>query len=119
MVLVDTSVWIDHLRRANGRLQALLETGDVVCHPFVIGEMACGSLRRRDTILGLLSALPQVHQASSDDVLAFIGGRRLHGLGIGLVDAHLLWCSVEHSHPLWTHDRRLRAVAARLAIDWA
>lgn len=116
MVLLDTSVWIDHLRHGDARVVALLEGGNVVCHPFVIGEMACGSLSRRSEILGLLSALPSANLASHDQILAFIARRRLHGEGIGLVDAHLLWAAVDGSLTLWTLDRRLRRTGERLGI---
>ena len=116
MVLLDTSVWIDHLRRGNSRVAALLEAGDVACHPLVIGELACGDLQRRREILGLLSALPQSAPATHEAILAFIEERRLHGRGIGLIDAHLLWAAIDGSHPLWTLDRSLRRTGERLGI---
>ena len=108
MVLLDTSVWIDHLHRGDDRAVALLEQGDVVCHPLVIGELACGSLIRRAEILGLLGALPQATQATHAEIVGFIDGHRLHGKGLGLIDMHLLWAAASQKHVLWTRDRRLR-----------
>ncbi len=116
MVLLDTSVWIDHLRRGDSRATALLEQGDVVCHPLVIGELACGSLVRRSEILGLLEALPQAPQAPHSEVLVFIDQHRLHGKGLGMIDVHLLWAALNQRHVLWTRDRRLRQMAQQLAI---
>lgn len=119
MILVDTSIWIDHLRRGDRHLALRLEAGEVVCHPFVIGELACGSLTRRHAILELLHALPRTRQAEHDEILAFIDDRRLHGSGIGLIDAHILWASVNEPHVLWTRDARLRRLAARLGVAFS
>lgn len=116
MVLVDTSVWIDHLRRGNSRLIGLLEAGDVVCHPWVIGELACGSLGRRGEVLRLLASLPQAEQATLDDLLSFLACYRVHGQGIGLIDAQLLWAATQGACRLWTTDKRLRRVAGRLGV---
>ena len=90
LVLVDTSVWINHLRHGDAVLASALEEGNVLTHPFVIGELACGTLRGRAEILRLLSELPQAPVASNAEVLAFIERRQLMGRGIGFVDAHLL-----------------------------
>ena len=117
MILVDTSIWIDHLRRGDRQLAARLEAGDVVCHPFVIGELACGSLSRRREILELLAALPRTGQATHEEILAFIDDRHLHGGGIGLIDAHLLYAAVAEGHVVWTRDARLRQSAARLGVE--
>ena len=119
MVLVDTSVWIEHLRRGNGQLASLLEAGDVVCHPLVIGELACGSLRERQTILDLLSALPQAEHAADNRILSFFETHRLFGQGIGLIDVHLVYGAITGSHRLWTHDRNLRRIVTRLAVAWS
>ena len=116
MVLVDTSIWIDHLRRGDRQLAMLQETGDVVCHPFVIGELACGSLARRHTVLELLYALPRTEQAGHDEILSFIEDRDRYGGGIGLINAHLLLAAVSESHGLWTRDARLRLNAVRLRV---
>lgn len=118
MILVDTSVWIDHFRSGDDRLVRHLNDGDVLTHPCVIGELALGRLARRDDVLGLLHNLPQATVASDDEVLAFIEGRGLFGLGIGYVDAHLLAATVLSSDArLWTRDKRLAAAAARCRVS--
>jgi len=117
MILVDTSIWIDHLRQGDRQLAVRLEAGDVVCHPFVIGELACGSLSRRHEILELLAALPRTGQATHEEILAFIDKQRLHGGGIGLIDAYLLYTAVAEGHVVWTRDSRLRRIAARLGVE--
>jgi len=121
VVLIDTSVWIDHLSRGDSRAATLLEQGDVACHPLVIGELACGSLVRRTEILSLLEALPQAPQATHSEILGFIDQHRLHGKGLGLIDMHLLWAASKQAHVLWTRDRRLRKMAQQLAIvpEWS
>lgn len=116
MILVDTSVWIDHLRQGEPRLADLLEDGHVVCHPFVAGEVALGHLQRRAAILTLLSNLPQMVPATHEEVLGFVESHTLQGTGLGWVDAHLL-CSVDRDRSqLWTFDRRLATIAARLGL---
>jgi predicted nucleic acid-binding protein len=117
VILVDTSVWVDHLRAGDKTLARLLEAGRVLAHPFVAGELALGNLRQRDHVLSALEDLPQAAVASHQEVLHFIGQRRLFGLGIGYVDVHLL-ASVRLSETalLWTRDQRLRAVADRLGL---
>ena len=111
MILVDTSVWVEHLRRGLPHLATLLQEGAVLIHPWVIGELACGNLRNRPQVLELLQGLPVAVVASDGEVLLLIERDRLLGRGIGYVDAHLL-ASARLSHcPLWTRDRRL-AVAA-------
>lgn len=116
MVLVDTSVWVEHLRRGELRLTALLQAGEVLCHPFVVGEFACGNLRRRDEILGLLGALPSLGKASDEEVLAFIARHQLNGKGLGLVDIHLLAATALARRSLWTLDIRLAKAAVRLGL---
>lgn len=112
MVLADTSVWIDHLRRGNPRLVAALEDGQVATHPFVIGEIACGNLRNRTEVLALLHHLPLAPVATDREALGFIERRRLMGLGIGYVDVHLLAsAALGDALELWTLDTRLSAVA--------
>ena len=111
MILVDTSVWVEHLRRGVPRLATLLQEGEVLIHPWVIGELACGHLRNRADVLELLQGLPAAVVASDQEVLLLIERERLMGRGIGYVDAHLL-ASARLSHcRLWTQDRRLAAVA--------
>jgi len=113
-VLTDTSVWVDHLRRRNPDLVALLEAGQVHIHPFVIGELACGNLAQRTTILALLADLPQASALEHERVLAFFDSAKLMGQGIGWVDVNLLASAVEERLALWTFDRRLAAAAKRL-----
>jgi len=115
-VLVDTSVWIDHLRKKNATLVQLLETMQVSTHPFVIGELACGSLANRDQFLTLLAAMPQVPPASHDEVLGFIVAHRLMGRGLGWIDMHLLASASLAKLPLWTVDKRLSAVTRELGL---
>jgi predicted nucleic acid-binding protein len=117
LILVDTSVWIDHLRRGDARLAALLERGEVATHPFVIGELACGSLKERPVILQLLKQLPPAVVADHEEVLRLVERHRLHGRGIGYVDVHLLAAaSLTHGARLWTRDRRLHRLAAELGL---
>ncbi len=115
-MLVDTSIWIDHFRRSNHDLEYLLDEGLVLTHPFVIGELACGSLAKREQVLGLLEALPTVLVATTEEAHALVTGHRLFGTGLGWIDIHLL-ASAKLSHqPLWTADRRLRAAALKVGL---
>jgi predicted nucleic acid-binding protein len=115
LILVDTSVWVDHLRRGDAQLADLLERAKVLMHPFVVGEMACGSLRDRSPILELLQDLPAAAVAEGDEVLGFIESHALHGKGIGYVDVHLLASvALTEGAKLWTRDKSLRTVAAAL-----
>jgi predicted nucleic acid-binding protein len=117
LVLVDTSVWIDHLRAGDARLATLLERNRVLMHPMVIGELACGSLGDRDTLLALWGSLPQLPAASHDEALYFLTGNRLWGRGIGYVDLHLLAAvSLSQATALWTRDKRLSEVASQLGL---
>jgi predicted nucleic acid-binding protein len=119
VILVDTSVWIDHLHQADPALVALLERNDVVVHPMVIGELALGAISDRERFLGLLSALPAAAEATHTEVLEFVAERTLHGKGLSLVDAHLLASTaLSASTRLWTRDRRLAAAAANLGFAW-
>lgn len=118
MVLVDTSVWVSHLRSGVAHLRTLLEEGKVVSHPYVIGELACGNLTNRLEVLSLLKALPEAAEATHDEVLRFIEDQRLMGLGLGYVDVHLLAAARLNGVPLWTEDRRLQAAAVRLQVDY-
>ena len=117
MILVDTSVWIDHLRSTNQQLVTLLTNNSVLAHSFVIGELALGSLRNPEALLGSLVRLPRALMADDAEVLQLIHTRNLAGLGIGYVDAHLLASTLLTPHAsLWTYDKRLAAVASRLAL---
>ena len=115
MILVDTSVWVDHLRSGDAQLVDLLERASVIMHPFVVGEIACGRLRDRLSILELLQDLPAAAVADSAEVLGFIERHVLHGKGIGYVDVHLLASvALTEGAKLWTRDKSLRAVAVAL-----
>jgi predicted nucleic acid-binding protein len=116
MVLVDTSIWVSHLRQGNARLAALLEEGVVCVHPFVVGELACGNLKNRVEILSLLCALPSAEVADHEEILAFIDHKQMMGKGLGYVDVHLLGAAVLSGVSLWTADRRLAEAAAALGI---
>lgn len=117
MILVDSSVWIDHLRRGNPALQGALDSALVLCHPFVIGELACGSLRQRAKILDALRVMPGAPVATQDEALAFLERHHLAGRGIGWVDVHLLASTVlVDGARLWTRYKRLAAVARDLDI---
>jgi len=117
MILVDTSVWIDHLRQSEPGLVAILEAGQVVMHPFIIGELACGNLGRRGELIALLQALPVAPVATDGEALGFIDRRHLMGRGIGYLDVHLLASvALDGDATLWTRDRRLAAVAGDLAL---
>ena len=117
MILIDTSVWIDHLRRASFALSEALDLSEVITHPFVIGELACGTLRQRRQVLDLLDDLPKATVASHDEVMHLIEERRLMGKGIGYIVAHLLAAvSLTPGAQLWTHDKPLAAVAADLGL---
>ena len=117
MILADTSVWIDHLRSGNQEMRKQLNHGNIVIHPFIIAELALGSLRERAKTLALLDLLPQVRVAQLSEVRLTIEARRLYSLGIGLTDAHLI-ASVFINSPtlLWTRDKRLRKAAEGLCI---
>ena len=120
MILVDTSVWVDHFRRKDETLARLLDGGGVVMHRFVLGELAMGGLRNRSTVLALMQDLPAAKHATDDEVLHFIERQRLMGAGIGYLDAHLLAsAALTPSTALWTRDRRLAAVARRLNLEAA
>ena len=116
MILVDTSVWVDHFRRGDARLADLLHAEQVACHPFVIGELACGNLRNRDELLALLAALLALPKAADQEVLNYIDQHGLAGTGLGLVDVHLLASCQLAGGQLWTRDRRLSRAAARLGL---
>jgi predicted nucleic acid-binding protein len=117
MILVDTSVWVDHLRAGDVELAALLNGSEVLMHPLVLGELACGNLRNRTEVLALLKDLPRAAVATDEEVLFFIERHALMGRGIGYVDAHLLAAvTLGGGTRLWTRDKRLRTVADALAL---
>lgn len=116
MILADTSVWIDHFRHGNSTLANLLNFGQVLMHPFVIGELALGNLRQRDVILDTLNNMPRAKIATDEEVLAFINQNKLAGLGVGYIDAHLLATRLTPSTLLWTQDKRLSVAAIQLGL---
>ena len=118
MVLVDTSVWVSHLRTSNIRLKGLLNDGHVVCHPFIIGELACGNLVNRSEILSLLETLPMATYVEHEEVMQFIENCSLVGKGLGYIDVHLLASAMLTKVPLWTLDRKLNEVSSKLGIEY-
>ena len=114
MVLVDTSVWVEHLRKEEDHLAELLNDGHVACHPFIIGELACGHLKKRSEILTLLDVLPSCPWMEHDEILDFIDTHRLMGLGLGYIDMSLLASAVLSGMSIWTFDRRFIIAAIRM-----
>ena len=119
MVLVDTSVWVSFLSDREPLLKKLLNNGDVVCHPFIIGELACGNIKNRSEVLSLLHALPGAEIADHSEVLRFIEDNRLMGRGLGLIDVHLLTSAVLSDVSLFTLDKSLKLAASEFSIDYS
>ncbi|MGA3132358.1 MAG: type II toxin-antitoxin system VapC family toxin [Terracidiphilus sp.] len=118
MILADTTIWIDHLRRNNAQMQALLDSGQVLMHPFIAGELALGSLRNRTGTLATLDALLEVRIAQLSEVRQMIETRQLYAKGIGLIDAHLIAsCLITPGTKLWTRDNALQGVTQAVGID--
>ena len=118
MVLVDTSIWITHLRHGNRQLENLLMEAEVMCHPFIIGELACGNLKNRNEILSLLKSLPLVPTIVFDEFIYFIKRNQMMGIGIGFVDVHLLASAKLIEIPIWTADKRLKSAASKLGLTY-
>lgn len=116
MILADTSVWVDHFRRGNRRLGQLLVDDEVLCHPFVVGELACGFLTRRAEVISLLETLPKAPVADHAEVLRLIDARRLYGKGLGWIDMHLLASAVLSRTHLWSLDKPLSHAARALGV---
>jgi predicted nucleic acid-binding protein len=119
MILVDTSVWVHHFRYGNAQLSEAIEDGLILMHPFVIGEIACGNLRSRPTVLSDLQHIPSATEADNQEVLGFLERHRLFGSGIGWIDVHLLASARLSNCRLWTLDARLLTAAAKLRLNWA
>jgi len=120
VILVDTSIWVDHLRAGNAMLAALLDAGMVLTHPFVIGELSLGAVRQRVAVLSALADLPPAVVATDAEVLGFIDRHALFGRGVGYVDAHLLAATrLTAGAELWTNDRRLNTIADALGLAMA
>lgn len=107
MVLVDTSVWVDHFREGNPDLERLLYDGQVMCHPYIVGELACGNMKNRAEILTLLPALPQATPAQHEEVLRFMELHHLMGKGLGYIDVHLCASALLTGVPMWSYDKKL------------
>jgi predicted nucleic acid-binding protein len=116
MILVDTSVWIDHLRQKNHPLREVLFDDQVLCHPFVIGELACGHLKNREQVIELMSSLPISEMATDQEVLGFVDMHKLYGKGIGWIDAHLLTAAKLSQSKLWTMDKSLKRLSQALDL---
>src|SRR4030043_536869 len=118
MVLVDTSVWVSHLRHENEDLQQLLLDGEVVCPPFIVGELACGNLKNRQEILTYLQSLPMTILAEDEEVLKFIEANQLMGKGLGYIDVHLIASAVLTNVLLWTLDKTLDKFTEKIGINY-
>jgi hypothetical protein len=118
MVLVDTSVWVAHLRDGNRLLEELLMDFEVICHPFIIGELACGNINNRDEILSLLMSLPMAPVLEFDEFLFFIDENQLMRIGIGFVDVHVLASAKLAGSLLWTSDKKLNSAATNLSLNY-
>ena len=118
MVLVDTSVWVNHLRKNDLHLEQLLLDGDVICHNYIIGELACGNIINRKEIIALLQTLPQASVVEFDEYLYFIEHNQMFGKGVGFVDIHLLASAQLSQVALWTADKRLKNASVELALDY-
>lgn len=117
MVIVDTSVWVHHLRWGSAQLKVLLHETQVMCHDFILGELACGSLKNRREILSLLTSFPRAPVVNQEEVLYFIESHSLMAAGIGFIDAHLLASAQLINTPLWTLDHSLKRVAEKLELS--
>ena len=116
MVLVDTSVWVLHLRGSKNGLGRLLDKAKVACHPFIVGEIACGNLKNGTEILSLLQTLPMAKLAEHEEVMRFIEDHGLMGRGLGYIDVHLLASALLSGMPIWTLDKQLDGVSAELGV---
>ena len=118
MVLVDTSIWVEHLRKGNRQLELLLMDTAVICHPFIIGELACGTIKKRNEILSLLKSLPSAPVLEFDELMFFIDENQMMGIGIGFVDVHLLASARLSGTSLWTADKKLKSAANKLSLNY-
>lgn len=116
MILVDTSIWVSHLRQSSRQLEKLLMNAEVMCHPFIIGELACGNLENRNEIISLLQSLPMAPTVEFDEFLFFIDRNHMMGKGVGFVDVHLLASAQLAGVLLWTADKKLKSSADQLEL---
>ena len=117
MILVDTSIWINHFNKSNAGLISLLNSAKVCIHPFIIGELSCGNISNRSEILALLKSLPLIETAIDDEVFTLIENKKLYGIGLGFVDVHLLTSALIHNVKIWTGDKSLNKAAMMLGIN--
>jgi predicted nucleic acid-binding protein len=118
MVLVDTSVWIDHFNKRNDHLVDLLNAGKVNTHEYIIGEISCGNISNRDEIINLLRSLPCTLSVTQEEILDFIANQYLYGNGVGYIDIHLLASALISNVKLWTRDKKLNLVANELNVAY-
>ncbi|HER09905.1 MAG TPA: type II toxin-antitoxin system VapC family toxin [Bacteroides sp.] len=118
MILVDTSVWVDHFHHSDETLKELLLSNQVCIHPFILGELSCGNFRNRKEVLSLLRTLRSIDQVLDEEVFILIEDRKLFGRGLGFIDIHLLASALIHHVPIWTRDKSLRLVAGQLGISY-
>jgi predicted nucleic acid-binding protein len=116
MILVDTSIWIDHFNNSNNELIKLLNLNKVCIHPFIIGELSCGDISNRKEILSLLKALPRIEPALEEEVFTLIENRKLFGIGLGYVDINLIASALIHDVKIWTDDKSLKKISKKLDI---
>lgn len=119
MVLVDTSVWVSYLRAGNAKLETLLKEGEVICHPFIIGELACGNIKNRVEVLSLLKLLPEAVEVKNEEVLDFIEANRLSGKGAGYIDIYLCASALLSDVSIWTLDKSLARITDSLKINYS
>ena len=118
MILVDTSVWIDHFHHSDAALNKLLLSNQVCIHPFILGELSCGNISNRKEVLELLRTLRSVDMVLDEEVFILIEDKKLYGKGLGFIDIHLLASAMIHHVPIWTRDKSLKRVADELGIDY-
>ena len=118
MILVDTSVWIDHFHQSDEDLIELLLSNQVCIHPFILGELSCGNISNRKEVISLLRTLRSIDLVEDDEVFILIKDRKLFGKGLGFIDIHLLASAMIHHIPIWTRDKSLKRVAGELGIDF-
>jgi len=116
MILVDTSIWIDHLNNSNAELIKLLNSNRVCIHPFIIGELSCANISNRKEILSLLNDLPHIEPALEEEVFTLIENEKLFGIGLGFVDVNLIASALIHDVKMWTYDKYLKKIAKKLDI---
>ena len=117
MILVDTSIWINHFNKSNAGLIGLLNSAKVCIHPFIIGDLSCGNISNRSEILSLLKSLPIIETALDDEVFTLIENKKLYGIGLGFIDVHLLTSALIHDVKIWTTDKSLQKASINLGIN--